>query len=119
MRDKEHIFPTKGKKRRKAIKKLINVYGYRCWYCGYRFNNDSEICIDHILPLKEKGTSDIENLALSCKFCNSHKFYYSVILFLKYLARIRTGQFECLILKRFEKELNVVTRDILNKSFYD
>jgi 5-methylcytosine-specific restriction endonuclease McrA len=41
----------------------------RCVYCGETEN----LCIDHILPINQNGNDDIENLACSCKECNSGK----------------------------------------------
>jgi 5-methylcytosine-specific restriction endonuclease McrA len=116
-RDAEHIFLTDSKKRKSVIFELVKVFGLRCWYCGIKLN-ESEVCIDHIRPISNGGNSDIDNLALSCKQCNSHKFYYSIEEFLKYLAYIRTGNFNCLILDRLSMDLDCVTRDILHKYFY-
>lgn len=115
-RTSEHTFS--GKKRIEIISELTKKFGFRCWYCGYKFENNNEVCIDHIKPLCQSKDSSIGNLALSCVFCNSHKFYFPVELFLSYLARIRTGQFECLILKDFENDISSVQKDILSKNFY-
>lgn len=45
--------------------------GYRCVYC------DSDVFhsphCDHVIPLVQGGTSEIDNLATSCKSCNSSK----------------------------------------------
>ena len=118
MRKQIDVF--RGLKRKETIFDLIKVYGLRCWYCGLRFEYETspEICIDHIIPLANKGSSKFENLALACKCCNSHKFYHLTTHFLKYLSRIRSGQFECLILDRFKDELENVELDRLKKSFY-
>lgn len=107
-----------GKRRRLMIEELTRKYGFRCWYCGVRFKNTEEIHIDHIKALSDGGTSDVENLALSCKYCNGHKFYYSAEEFLGYLANIRTGKFECPILEQYEDKLDLGIVDILKKSFY-
>ena len=47
MRDEKHTFYTDSKKRRIVVSELIQVYGFRCWYCGYRFGSKLEVCIDH------------------------------------------------------------------------
>ena len=52
---------------------------YICSYCGRAINSADENgkklrgVIDHIIPLAKGGTSDIENLTLSCWECNSKK----------------------------------------------
>jgi len=108
---------TLGQKR-KIINELTKVYGLRCWYCGVRFEEENlSICIDHIIPISKGGSNDISNLALSCKFCNSHKFYHPLEDFLNYLAYIRTGKFSCPILEQFSNKLDPVTVDILSKGF--
>lgn len=116
MRDNKYVITRK--KRKQIISELTKQYGYRCWYCGKRFQDDREICVDHIKPLSQRGANSIDNFALSCKMCNSHKFYFSVIRFLNYLAYIRTGSFECPIVEKFKTELEPRVIDILQKSFY-
>ena len=116
MRPSEQIFT--GKKRKLILMKLTEKYGLRCWYCGNRFEGQSGICIDHIKPISKGGTNDLDNLALSCKYCNTHKFYFPVESFLKYLAYIRTGEFECLILKQYTDRVSFRVADILSKGFY-
>lgn len=116
MRKSKDIF---GEKRReKIIIKLTLKYGFRCWYCGYNFKSNSEICIDHISPLSFSHDSNISNLALSCKFCNNAKYSFPIENFLRYLARIRTSQFNCLILETYKDNLDNLTKDSLSKSFY-
>jgi hypothetical protein len=41
----------------------------RCVYCG----SDQNLCIDHMVPIALGGTDHIDNLAISCKACNSGK----------------------------------------------
>jgi 5-methylcytosine-specific restriction endonuclease McrA len=60
-----------SEKIRKAVAIRAN---YRCEYC--KIHNDDMFLsfeLDHILPLKHGGTSDIENLAFACPHCNQHK----------------------------------------------
>lgn len=104
--------------RRRIIDKLTLKYGFRCWYCGFRFKGYSDVCIDHKDALAYGGKNEIENFALSCKYCNSHKLYFSVEAFLKYLAYLRTGFFECPILEEYKDKVDPATKDILQKSFY-
>jgi hypothetical protein len=48
--------------------------GY-CEYClsQSRFSMQS-FSIEHIIPVDKGGRSELENLALSCQGCNSHKY---------------------------------------------
>ncbi len=43
--------------------------GLSCLYCG----STESLCIDHIVPVSMGGKSDPDNLATSCKSCNSGK----------------------------------------------
>lgn len=45
---------------------------FTCVYCGRR-SPDVELEVDHILPRKDGGTDDIENLTTACKECNRGK----------------------------------------------
>lgn len=46
-----------------------------CEYCRCPANHSSDYFnIEHITPRILGGTNDMENLALSCQGCNSHKF---------------------------------------------
>lgn len=47
---------------------------FKCEYCGKdllkNIFNYKEWQIDHIIPLASGGQDDLENIALSCRFCN-------------------------------------------------
>jgi len=43
--------------------------GGACVYC----RSTENLCIDHMVPLIQGGTDDIDNLAIACKRCNSGK----------------------------------------------
>jgi 5-methylcytosine-specific restriction protein A len=45
-----------------------------CRLCGAQATE-----IDHIVPLKEGGTHDLENLRPLCKSCHSRRTYYDTI----------------------------------------
>lgn len=56
------------------MSQLITKFGEVCWYCGISLR-DRPKHIDHIKPVRLGGQDDIENVALSCKFCNFAKWY--------------------------------------------
>jgi hypothetical protein len=45
---------------------------FMCTYCGVS-GNDTELEIDHIIPLSKGGSNHISNLTTSCMFCNRKK----------------------------------------------
>jgi HNH endonuclease len=56
---------------RKAVEQRAN---YKCEYCCIH-QDDMFLSfeLDHVIPLKHRGTNDFENLALACPHCNQHK----------------------------------------------
>ena len=46
--------------------------GGRCVLCGFEVSPRAYIC-DHVLPLSDGGTSDLENLQTLCKPCSKTK----------------------------------------------
>ncbi|MBK9216319.1 MAG: HNH endonuclease [Chloracidobacterium sp.] len=62
-----HISPAI---REQVAKRAVNV----CEYCLIA-EEDSYFChqIEHIVSLKHGGSSDLDNLALACVFCNRNK----------------------------------------------
>ena len=53
--------------------KIFRRDGYRCRMCGASKDNGIELTIDHIKPLADGGTNDIDNLQTLCKECNENK----------------------------------------------
>lgn len=54
--------------------------GNRCHYCGVLMTPSNKgdfhpdgMSIDHIVPLAEGGTDDMDNLVLACRRCNLDK----------------------------------------------
>jgi 5-methylcytosine-specific restriction endonuclease McrA len=59
---------------------LIERDGFYCHYCGVRLEeNDAQTynphgaSVDHVIPQKDGGDSDISNLVLACRKCNGEK----------------------------------------------
>lgn len=66
------------KKPIKSIKKQLRDYVYeynvKCCYCGKSYNNAKiRPSIDHIVPKSSKGTTELDNIIVSCSICNSVK----------------------------------------------
>ena len=47
-------------------------YGNRCFYCGTELS-DRNFHIDHFIPQRLNGPTEISNLVPSCKSCNLEK----------------------------------------------
>lgn len=45
---------------------------YRCQSCG-KTNNETNLAVDHIIPLARGGQNDISNLQALCFTCNQRK----------------------------------------------
>jgi len=95
---------------------LLRKHGAICWYCGFDLTT-AEIHLDHIHPKSQGGKEDIENMALSCEFCNRAKLDHDVTTFLRWLGRVRTGRFECKILPKIKHDLADNEVDWLSKNF--
>lgn len=69
----------KTDKKRRLKKALIERDGKVCHYCGRPLQsgvggyNDEGLSIDHITPVVDGGTDDLENLVLACRRCNLNK----------------------------------------------
>lgn len=72
---------------------LISKYGEICWYCGISLK-DRHKHIDHIIAKRLGGRDDLENLALSCKFCNFAKWYSYLDEFYDWLIYVHSSNFK-------------------------
>lgn len=45
---------------------------YQCKSCG-KTNHETDLNIDHIIPLSKGGTNDLSNLQTLCRKCNLQK----------------------------------------------
>jgi len=53
-------------------KNIYKHYGYRCCYCGKKFQ-PNELNLDHIIPKSRGGKTDWLNVVTSCIKCNLKK----------------------------------------------
>jgi len=86
--------------RRKAARVHQNKYGYVCYYCGCDLH-EYPVHLDHVIPVSQGGTDDVENLVLSCCFCNMAKMDVSVSELLRWFAHIKSSDFKSLALKDY------------------
>lgn len=64
------------KKRNRPRPKKSEIWartGGHCYYCGAPLGSKTEFTTDHILPKVAGGTDAIENLAPTCRTCNTVK----------------------------------------------
>lgn len=54
------------------IKARLELYEFRCAYCGTAIQDDYEL--DHIMPVSRGGKNVIENIAPVCLSCNRSKY---------------------------------------------
>jgi len=60
------------RQRNKAAKhklRLLLEQGHNCWICG-KYMIAADVTIDHVIELRNGGTSDLSNLRLAHKICN-------------------------------------------------
>ncbi|MCA4898053.1 MAG: HNH endonuclease [Bacteroidota bacterium] len=58
----------------KIRKEVADRANHKCEYCQIHMDDMFlSFELDHILPIKHGGSSEIENLALACPHCNQHK----------------------------------------------
>lgn len=58
----------------KIRKEVAERANHKCEYCQIHMDDMFlSFELDHILPIKHGGSSEIENLALACPHCNQHK----------------------------------------------
>lgn len=66
--------------RRRRLNRHLRVQvlardGYRCLMCG-RSNGEVRLEVDHVIPVADGGTDELDNLATLCRDCNAGKSAY-------------------------------------------
>lgn len=51
-------------------KKLKQIYGFHCGYCGDDFEGWNSVTLEHVIPRFMGGPTNIENCILACDPCN-------------------------------------------------
>lgn len=69
-----------SEKRNRIVRKLIDRDGVHCHYCGVQLvwsdglsYQENGLSIDHITPQTEGGETELDNLVLACRKCNTRK----------------------------------------------
>ena len=60
------------KQKQSKKRKLIELYGHYCWWCGQCLPPE-KLTIEHLLPRSHRGTNSFENLRISCFPCNNSR----------------------------------------------
>jgi 5-methylcytosine-specific restriction endonuclease McrA len=70
----KHYFHFNRKKLPKtySLQKLCIIFDYECQICHETFDK-ADLTIEHILPKCKGGEKDLDNITLSCRFCNQAK----------------------------------------------
>jgi hypothetical protein len=70
---------------------ILRYFDFRCAYCLKHTDEVGTLAREHMLPLSRGGTNHPDNLAPSCKVCNSRKRNSTPLEFL-----VRQRRLECL-----------------------
>ena len=60
--------------------KVYDKYEGHCAYCGIEISI-KDMQVDHLIPKKDLGNDNIDNLMPSCKICNHYKRAWSLEYF--------------------------------------
>lgn len=82
---------AKARVRESLLRQLTVPFGAVCWYCGLDLRYQIKH-IDHILPKSLGGSDDLDNLALTCSFCNYAKHDRTIDEFYAWLGQVREQQ---------------------------
>ena len=70
---------TKARVRGRRRQEIVDRAGSCCEYCRIPQDYGTQsFSVEHILPEAQGGSSDEDNLALSCQGCNAHKYTFTV-----------------------------------------
>jgi hypothetical protein len=52
---------------------VYDKYDGHCAYCGCKLESIKDMQVDHILPQRNGGKNELDNLNPSCRLCNHYK----------------------------------------------
>ena len=73
----------KGRERKRVWEKTQG----KCYYCGVEISLE-EMTVDHLQPMSQNGTNDLDNLVPTCRSCNASKGVKTVEEF-RFLIRMK------------------------------
>ncbi|AEF18479.1 MULTISPECIES: HNH endonuclease [unclassified Hydrogenobaculum] len=101
----------------KNIPTRYNVYvrdNFTCGYCG-KVCDDSEITVDHIVPVSKGGKWTWDNLVTACESCNAKK---SDNIIMPIYIKPHKPQYFTLLLKEHLKKIDETTLNIIKPYCY-
>lgn len=69
---KNTLFKKKRIPKTLSSNRLCMIFDFTCQICYDRFDK-SELTIEHVFPKSKGGTRDLENITLTCVYCNQNK----------------------------------------------
>lgn len=69
--------------------RIFNKFKGHCAYCGREFASIKEMQVDHVIPLKNGGSNEFDNLYPACRKCNFYKDVYSLERFREQLEQLQ------------------------------
>lgn len=85
----------------------------KCFYCEINFDKkDKKYTIDHIIPIKNKGSNNIDNIVLACKSCNCSKQEKEVSSWIKRKFNAEESEF---LLKKLADYRAKLTEKLMNE----
>lgn len=60
-------------RKRKLYRRLVERDGPFCFWCEERFSPDWPYSLDHLIPSSRGGGNQLNNLVLSCDWCNNKR----------------------------------------------
>ena len=97
--------------------KVYEKYDGHCAYCGKAITIKN-MQVDHILPKRNGGTDDIDNLNPSCRLCNHYKRAADIEIFRNDLLGGLIKRLMKIYIFRVALDYGMITINGWNKKFY-
>ena len=97
--------------------KVYDKYNGHCAYCGKPITI-KDMQVDHILPKRNGGTNDIDNLNPSCRLCNHYKRANSIESFCDFALGGIIKRLMMIYLFRVAFDYGMITIYGWDKKFY-
>ena len=97
--------------------KVYEKYNGHCAYCGKAITI-KDMQVDHILPKRNGGTNDIDNLNPSCRLCNHYKRANSIESFRDFALGGIIKRLMKIYIFRVALDYGMITINGWDKKFY-